>query len=415
MSSGTLPAVIVVGYNRPDSLRRLLASIGGASYPRDDVPLVISLDRSPVTEELMNIANSFQWDYGPKVIRSFPSRQGLRHHILQCGDLVEEYGAVIVLEDDVTVAPGYYVFALDALDTYAGDLRVSGISLYSHQVNEFARRRFTPVHDGGDVFFGQFSCSWGQCWSRSQWKEFKTWYDSRVSRLEMSGGVPSAVTRWPETSWAKYFVHYMVEMERYYAIPRVSYSTNNGDAGQHNDVASNVYQVPLEFGYPRTRFVPFDSGVKYDAHFGRVGMQEILALDLPSGRFVVDLFGTRECLDGVRFLVSTKVLPFRIVDSYGLRLRPMEMNVLLGVRGDAIRLYDVQNSAPRVKFRSDVSLSRIGYEHRTLSWREALRFGANGLAQSGVDRASGWLPRPLRRSLVTGIDSILESILMRNG
>ena len=37
-------AIIVVGYNRLSSLKRLLGSLLRADYPDKDVPLIISLD-----------------------------------------------------------------------------------------------------------------------------------------------------------------------------------------------------------------------------------------------------------------------------------------------------------------------------------------------------------------------------------
>ena len=39
-------AIVVVGYNRIKSIRRLLNSLLVAKYPNDDVPLVISIDCS---------------------------------------------------------------------------------------------------------------------------------------------------------------------------------------------------------------------------------------------------------------------------------------------------------------------------------------------------------------------------------
>ena len=36
------PAIVVVGYNRPQSIKRLLESICEANYPFDDITLIVS-------------------------------------------------------------------------------------------------------------------------------------------------------------------------------------------------------------------------------------------------------------------------------------------------------------------------------------------------------------------------------------
>src|SRR5690606_2699567 len=47
-----LPTVVVIGYNRPKSLGRLLRSLSKAHYPAGNVRLVISLDKSDTLEPL---------------------------------------------------------------------------------------------------------------------------------------------------------------------------------------------------------------------------------------------------------------------------------------------------------------------------------------------------------------------------
>ena len=64
LASSILPAVVVMAYNRPDSLRRLLESLLRASYP-DEVPLVISIDKSK-TDTVRKLAESFDWPFAKK-------------------------------------------------------------------------------------------------------------------------------------------------------------------------------------------------------------------------------------------------------------------------------------------------------------------------------------------------------------
>ena len=75
-------SIVVVGYNRPDSMRRLLESLCCASY-EVSCDLVISLDYGTRQEELLKIAENVKWMHGEKKIRKVQSAQGLRQHILQ--------------------------------------------------------------------------------------------------------------------------------------------------------------------------------------------------------------------------------------------------------------------------------------------------------------------------------------------
>ncbi|MEJ7683902.1 MAG: hypothetical protein WKG06_39795 [Segetibacter sp.] len=107
------PAIVIVTYNRPASLQRLLSFLSKAVFDCSDVNLVISIDyhSSSKHDEVVKIANDFDWKYGFKKIIEHKSNLGLRAHVLSCGDLSEEYDAVIVLEDDIVVSPFFYKYA----------------------------------------------------------------------------------------------------------------------------------------------------------------------------------------------------------------------------------------------------------------------------------------------------------------
>ena len=91
------PAIVAVGYNRADGMKRLLDSIGRAKFDVSDVPLIVSIDESNRSDEVEQVAREFKWEHGSLEIRRFPERQGLRKHIVQCGDYSEKYGGVIIL------------------------------------------------------------------------------------------------------------------------------------------------------------------------------------------------------------------------------------------------------------------------------------------------------------------------------
>ena len=56
-------AIVAVGYNRLNSITRLLDSLTKASYDCENVPLIISIDASG-NQELYDKVNKFEWPYG---------------------------------------------------------------------------------------------------------------------------------------------------------------------------------------------------------------------------------------------------------------------------------------------------------------------------------------------------------------
>lgn len=334
------PAIVVVGYNRPDALKRLLQSVGTATYHDSDIDLIISLDKADNEENVVQVANDFVWKYGKKTIRRFPERQGLRKHIIQCGDLTEKYGAVIILEDDLLVSSDYYEYVKAALDYYENEECITGIALYSHEWNGYARKNFVPIADQYETYLGQYSITWGQCWNYEWWNQFKTWYLAHEDKLTENPKIPMNINHWSDRSWGKYFVNYIVEKDKYYVIPRISRSTNCSDIGEHVKIADNVHQVRLMTGPVESyHFAPVKMAQKYDIFFENINIKDIFDKEVKNN-LVIDLAGYGRIEEGKRYLLTTVELPYEKIKSYGLQLRPYEMNIIYDVPGNCINLYD---------------------------------------------------------------------------
>ena len=121
-------AIVVIAYNRTASLLRLLDSLTNAYYPEElDIPLIISVEEN----------------------------LGLRQHVLECGNIADEYEGVILLEDDLYVAPSFYLYTLAAFARTRMVPRIGGISLYNHRLNVHAREPFEAIDDGYDNYYMQ--------------------------------------------------------------------------------------------------------------------------------------------------------------------------------------------------------------------------------------------------------------------
>jgi hypothetical protein len=337
------PAIVVVAYNRPASLSRLLRSLAKANFSGcGAVELVISVDYSD-DDQVARIARSFEWTAGPKRLIARPRTMGLRNHVLACGDLVSEYEAIVLLEDDLVVSPEFYQYGLKALAFYQRDPVIAGISLYSFMYNEFADVPFGVIDDGNDVYFLQSAVSWGQIWTTAQWTAFRRWLQAHADQERFTALPRKVVREWPDTSWKKYFNAYVAAAGKYFVVPRYAMSTNMGDVGTHFGSTVTRFTTPISLARRCFRFTPLaESRCRYDAFFElEADCLKSLAPSLAEFDLCVDLNGTKELSQiNAKYVLTSR--PTRVtVRSFGLRHLPAELNVILDEPGEYF------NVAPR--------------------------------------------------------------------
>lgn len=355
--------IITVGYNRPESMRRLLNSVIAADYGDDKVDLFVSIDKGARQREIVAVAETVNWAHGEKHIRVFETRQGLKNHIINCGMLTEQYDTVVVLEDDITVSPAFYHYLRQAVDFYGQDDRIAGISLYTHRMNQDVRH-FAPEPSGYDTYFVQYAQSWGQCWTRQMWDGFYRWYTQNEEWDASCSILPAYLNEW-EHSWLKYFIKYIVMTDKYFVYPYYALSTNHSEAGEHSAFGiKSLFQVPMLTNSIAYRFPEFAQGVRYDVFFERQGIQ---VSGFEDKRICVDIYGRKRTFGDADLLISTAPRPYKVVATYGLKYRPPELNCMNKCTGNDIFAYDL--SVPAAPPKTD-ACSFVSYDARLLSWRE---------------------------------------------
>ncbi len=336
--------IVVVAYNRPHSLSRILHSLNSATYPQA-AELIISVDKSDVPE-VLEVAQAFDWKHGKKQIIVHPKNLGLRNHVLACGNLSSNYDAIILLEDDLFVSPGFYSYTLHAVDFYLKDPKISGISLYAHSYNETAHKPFIPVSDNSDVFFMQLPSSWGQCWTKKQWGDFIKWYNIHEKfDVAIEKGIPTNVSSWPKTSWKKYFVWFLIDTERYFVYPRFSLTTNCGDAGTHFNKKLYFQQVPLLTTCRDFKFASLlESIAVYDASCEILPKKlNILVPSLRKYSYTVDLYGCKHDHQIMTKHILTTKKCTKFIKAFSREIKPHEANIISGIEGDEIFLAPASN------------------------------------------------------------------------
>lgn len=369
------PAIVVVAYDRIDTLERLLGSIGNAYYEECDITLIISIDYSSANEQILQIAESFEWENGEKRIVNHSSNLGLRNHILECGDYSQEYGSIIILEDDLVVSPDFYNYAKKAQEFYEEDKRIAGVALYSHEWNGYVRKKFTPIQKEGDVFFGQFSVTWGQCWSDSQWREFKAWYNGHPD-LPFQTNMPENICKWSEKSWGKYFVYYILETNKYYVMPYVALSTCFSEAGVHIKNVTLDNQVCLRYGKRQYSFAKFEDGMHYDIFFENQDVIQFLKKYTDGNTNIcISLYGNKQVDEQYDYVLTLKRSKGILIKSFGLQMRPIELNVFFEVTGEEIFLYRCKEKKRAYDLKRNRNFNALNYEAEGMPWQDALKYG----------------------------------------
>ncbi len=331
-------AIIAIAYNRVRSLDRLLVSLSAAYYGDEQVPLIISIDKSD-TDEVERYADNYAWSAGPKKVVRHERNLGLKAHILSQGRWLDEYDAVVILEDDVVVARDFWNYVRQTVTRYGDNDEVAGISLYSFAVNYHVRRPFTPLRTSDDVYFMNCASSWGQVWMRRQWRCFEAWLKAHAD-FTYSPALPLSILSWKAQSWLKYHTRYCIEENKYFVFPYISRSTNFSDLGMHVDVRNSLYQVPLMQGRSGVLRLPekVSDGVAYDGFFENKALYGVLGID--ETECCLDLNSCNGNRVGKRYWLTTGRHPYAVKRSYALMRRPVESNVLENCEGCGIYLYD---------------------------------------------------------------------------
>ncbi len=331
-------AIVVVGYNRIAPLQRLLVSLLNAHYPSRDIPIVISIDASG-NETLYNYVLNFVWPYGTKYVNIQKKRLGLCAHIFQCGNFTEYFRAIILLEDDIFIAPYFYSYIQQAVEAYGEDELIGQIALYNTEKNWFTGLPFQKLVNGADVYLYQEVESWGQCWTSSMWKNFVEWRDSYCTpELIQSTDMPEAIKSWKK-AWSPYYYAYMVRTGRYAVCPNIGFSTCFGDCGEHGSNTNlSTTQICISLGDVKYRMPSTDKLVKYDCFCNNESLYCWLGLDRKT--VCLDVYGIHHQTDK-RYLLSPFKLPYKKVRSFGLAMRPIELNVHYNIEGEGLYLYEI--------------------------------------------------------------------------
>ena len=182
MAENRLAPILLLAYNRPDHLAKTLDALK-ANLRAEESELYIYSDAPRNAEAEAKViavrAVIAKVKGFAKVTTIYREKNvGLANNVIEgVSRLVDEYGKVIVLEDDLITSPYFLTFMNDALDKYAGEEKVLNVNGHVLKTKETLNT----------TFFISFADSWGWATWKRAWDKFQPNGQVLLDELRQSG------------------------------------------------------------------------------------------------------------------------------------------------------------------------------------------------------------------------------------
>ena len=175
--------------------------------------------------------------------------------------VLEKYGKVIVVEDDLVLSPYFLNYMNDALEFYKNDEKIWSISGYSFPMKSL---KCYPH----DVFYSYRGCSWGWAtwldrWVKTDWevKDFPKLMQSKELQNRFNRGGADLTEMLQHqmegriNSWAIRWVYTQSNLDMYTVYPKNSYVLNDGCDGSGTHLGStSEYQTEIQESAAKCQF-----------------------------------------------------------------------------------------------------------------------------------------------------------------
>lgn len=172
MEDRKIAPVILFTYNRPEHTKRTIEALA-ANHLADKTDLFVYSDaakKEADNEKVQKIrayVNTVK-GFNKVELRAREKNYGLAKNIIEgVTEIVNSYGTVIVLEDDLVSNPYFLTFMNDGLDRYEAEQKVTGITGFSHFSDD--------VHFTEESYFNTLT---GTSWSWATWKDRWACFDA---------------------------------------------------------------------------------------------------------------------------------------------------------------------------------------------------------------------------------------------
>lgn len=258
-----LSPIILFVYNRPEHTSKTLEALK-ANILAQQSELFIFSDAAKTPEQadkVSKVRNIIDNVDGFRSVTIFKAEynRGLANSVIDgVSTIINEFGRVIVLEDDLITSPNFLSYMNASLDTYQFDNRIWSISGYTPNLGIRTSYKY-------DVYLAPRGCSWGWATWKDRWNSVD-WKVSDYQKLKTSipmrrefnkGGNDLAFMLGDQMagridSWAIRWVYSQSKQLKYTVYPVHSLITNNGmDFSGTHAPKSDKYSVILSNHNPK--------------------------------------------------------------------------------------------------------------------------------------------------------------------
>ncbi|WP_346861027.1 sugar transferase [uncultured Draconibacterium sp.] len=185
-----------------------------------------------------------------------PVNKGLANSIISgVSEIMNRYGKVIVLEDDLITSPNFLNFMNQALDYYKDNEKIHSISGYSMDLSSL---KTNPL----DYYVGLRATSWGwatwdKVWQEVDWEvntypEFKASIKSQFKLFQIGSDMPRMLRHQMNgkiDSWAIRWCYHQFLNKSYTIFPTISKVQNIGFGGQAtHTIKGSRFKTTLDKG-----------------------------------------------------------------------------------------------------------------------------------------------------------------------
>lgn len=327
--------IAITAFNRKENLNKLIDDLLSINFSSEEVNLYISIDGGGSIYK--SDFDDLKWDHGKLYIKEHDKNLGLKDHFFYIGNLSQKFGAIIFLEEDMRVSKFLESYVIDSINFYKNIEDVSVITLSNFEYDENSRTHFIPLVDGGDTIYTKLPY-WGKIWIPSKWEHFMNWYINNKSNIDkLFKKLPSKIGLWPDSSFKKIFISYLIDENKYSVMPRFSLASNAALSGLHAK-SMPQYQTPLLVDKRNWNFLKIEESMSVYDEYSEI-IPDIVKQLNPSIKdydFDVDIRGMKSYLKK-EFILTTKYTKNSIKE-FDISTRPPDYGVILNKEGKGIAL-----------------------------------------------------------------------------
>jgi len=229
--------IIVLTYNRPRSLHRLLRSLEDSHYnfpknnPNWNVVLEIRVDGGGGDEGrlVQNVARNFKFSHGIKSVIVSDSNRGIMDAWKHAWSW-RDRELFIIIEDDVEMSPWWYRALVNMWTKYGDREYIAGIGLQNQQYITTEDKHYNISGEVSDsVYFYELPCSIGSSPHPCHWTKMIHQYGHNF------GNCPDNMACRDQV-WESWFLKYHQENVLYtlYAANQDAFAVDHRESGYHH-------------------------------------------------------------------------------------------------------------------------------------------------------------------------------------